>query len=371
MNINTKTTNPKIIKSITEIPNAMPILKRSCTDTYRSISSVGDKATISDIKFDGINADQSGWCDIPYEETDLHDGDIILNNISNTLSFGSVGSQSIRKLKYDKSYDDKIMPEFKVTIWPADKVQSNNDSILETFINKGKNDIHYYDFFAVIQIDNDTYPIAYNRCVNYYKDRHLASHSGDITETKLIRVFIINLDGTTTIEYVNIVKLRHTIIINIPNLIEIANDKSVAVFLYNAGYNGGREHTLVNYMPQETVCDISIIDVDNNKKKYLFESPLYAKDSLEYSAALVAIVSIKSDEAKIYIHQKFEHGIASKPNVLHRKIITKYKTSLQSVEEHAHEQQDHEQHDHGHEEMPQFMLPPPMLGIQRSIGGFH
>lgn len=363
IDMNTKTTNPKIIKSITNIPNA-PILKRSCTDTYRSISSVGNKATISDIKFDGIDADQSGWSNVPYEETDLHDGDILLNNTSNTLRFGSIGSQSISKVKYNKSYDDEVMPEFKVNIWPTDKVLSNNDTILETFINKGDNDIHYYDFFAVIQIDNATYPIAYNKCVNYYKDKHLASHSGDTTETKLIRVFIINLDGTITVEYVQIRKLRHTIIINIPNLIEIANDKSVAVFLYNAGYNGGCEHMLVNYMPQEIVCDISIIDVDNNKKKYLFESPLYAEDSVKHSAALVAMVSIKSDEAKIHILQKFEQGSASNPDILHRRVITKYKTSLLELDTSLQSVEDHD-------EMPQFMLPPPMVGIQRSIGGFH
>jgi hypothetical protein len=142
----------------------------------------------------------------------------------------------------------------------------------------------------------------------------------------------MNLDGSTNMEYVRIQKLRHTIVINIPNLVELSKTESVAIYLYNAGYNVGREHTLDNYKPQETVCDIYAVDEDNNKTKYLFESPLYTEDSITHSAALVSLISVNSDEVKINILQKFAQGIATAPEKLYCRIKDKFWPELTELE---------------------------------------
>lgn len=335
------TTNsiPKITHSITEPSNKTTppkFLRTSSTTAYRSFSCVGEQPTFSGpdmsdiLDFPGIN--QNGWENIIYQDQDLKIGDSILNARDQTLSFGSIGTQSVYSHPSNDTYKDKEMPTIVVQKWEADRKPTNNDSILEKHINNHRTGTYYFDFFAIFEIGGNRIPISYIKTAAHYKGLHLGSHSGDTTETKIIRANVMNLDGSMTVEYIRIHKLRHTIILNIPNLVELSKTEAISIYLYNAGYNGGKEHTLDNYMPQETVCDILTVDEDNNKKKYLFESPLYTDDSITHSAALVSLISVKNDEVKIHILQKFAQGIASAPNILYSRIKDKFWAELTELE---------------------------------------
>jgi len=369
---NSTNTVSKIKHSITEAYNnsSVPRFKRTqTTSAYRSFSSVGDEPTFTGSNMDMPEMNLSGWEDIMYQEQDLKVGDMILNARDQTLSFGSIGTQRVHSQPYDNTFKDKEMTTITVQKWAADRIPTNNDSILEKHINNHRTDTYYFDFFAIFEIGGNRMPITYSNTTASYKGTHLGSHSGDTTETKIIRVIIMNLDGSTNMEYVRIQKLRHTIVLNIPNLVELSKTESVAIYLYNAGYNVGREHTLDNYMPQETVCDICTVDEDNNKKKYLFESPLYTEDSITHSAALVSLISVNSDEVKINILQKFAQGIAIAPEKLYCRIkdkfwpeLTELEPSLKAFDTKPTPTTHEEEADDEQPGVP----PPPMTGLQRS-----
>ena len=366
---------PKFMHSITEPFNNLPVpqLKRSqSTSAYRSFSDVGEKPTFSGPDMNMPEMNLSGWEDIMYQEQDLKVGDMILNARDQTLSFGSIGTQRVYSQPYDDTFKDKEMTTITVQKWADDRIPTNNDSILEKHINNHRTDIYYFDFFAIFEIGSNRIPISYCNTTASYKGAHLGSHSGDTTETKIIRVIIMNLDGSTNMEYVRIQKLRHTIVLNIPNLVELSKTETVAIYLYNAGYNGGREHTLDNYRPQDTVCDICTVDEDNNKKKYLFESPLYTEDSITHSAAMVSLISVNSDEVKINILQKFAQGIATAPENLYHRIkdkfwpeLTELEPSLKAFDTKPTPTNHIEEADDELDELPG-VLPPPMAGLQRS-----
>jgi hypothetical protein len=365
---------PKLMHSITEPFNNLPgtQFKRSrSTIAYRSFTGEGDKPKISGSDMSEIIL--SEWDDITYQELDLKVGDVRLNARDQTLSFGSIGTQLVSSYQYNDSLENKEMTTINVQQWPADRIPTNGDSSLDAYINSYHNtEKYFFDFFAIFEIGNNRIPITYCNTTASYKEIHLGSHSGDITETKIIRVNVMNLDGSTSIKYVEIKKLRHTIILNIPNLVEISKTEPVAVYLYNAGYNGGREHMLYNYMSQETVCDIYTVDEDNNKKKYLFESPLYTEDSITHSAALVSLISVNSEEVKINILQKFAQGIATDPTKLYNRIknkfwaeLTELEPSLKAFDTKPTPTTHVEEADDDLDELPG-VLPPPMAGLQRS-----
>ena len=333
------TKKPKIFKSITCGPTDVPKLTHQLsTNNYRSISCIGAKPHISENTTMNIclDMDLDGWLNIPYEDNDLVPGNNIINSKNHTLSMGSIGTQLISSKSYNyEYYDTQVMPTFTVKKWETDRKQNKTDTLLEKYFNTSHSHEdsvnNFYDFFAVFQIGNTQINLTYSITNATYKETHLGSHSGDITEDKVIRVKVVNLDGSIDIKYITITKLRHTIILNIPNLVKIAETEPVAVFFYNAGYDMGSEHKLDNYIKQETVCDMCTIDDDNNKKKYLFEAPIYTKDSENHSAALVSMISIDNNDVNINVVRFFSQGIATKPKILHSKIKDTFWTELTEV----------------------------------------
>jgi hypothetical protein len=133
---NSTNTVPKIKHSITEAYNSsVPQFKRAqTTSAYRSFSSVGDKPIFTG-SMDMPEMDLSGWEDIMYQEQDLKVGDMILNARDQTLSFGSIGTQRVHSQPYDDTFKDKEMTTITVQKWTADRIPTNNDSILEKYIN--------------------------------------------------------------------------------------------------------------------------------------------------------------------------------------------------------------------------------------------
>jgi hypothetical protein len=335
------TKKPEILRGITSAPsNILKLTRQSSTGAYRSITSLGAKPEISGnittSSDKALDIDLNGWLNIQYEDNDLVPGNKITNSISHTLSVGSIGTQLISSKSYNYEYYDKqVMPTFTVKKWETDRKQNKTDTLLEKYFNTPHEDSvnkNFYDFFAVFQIGNTRIYLTYKITNAIYKGIHLGSHSGDITEDKVIRVNIVNLDGSIEKKYITITKLRHTIILNIPNLVKIAETEPVAVFFYNAGYIMGSEHKLDNYIEQETVCDVCTIDDDNNKKKYLFEAPIYTTDSENHSAALVSIISIDNNDVNINVVRFFSQGIATKPEILHSKIKETFWATLTEVE---------------------------------------
>jgi len=314
-------------------PPKPKLSRQSSTANYRSqTQSSGGSVNITQSSSDEIDFDFNAWEDIQYKSEDLKINDRVNHNNNYELRFGTIGDQQFNHT-YNKPYDNNI---HMVHIPPKNNDEEHNDiPLLEHFIHGTHIPIFYFDLWALIKIGNDELFVSFNNNSAYYEDMHIAQHSGDVTVKDIICA-ITTHDGEQQKHYLTNTKLRHTIILNIPNLTKIAHNKPVVVFIYNTGWNTGSEtgseHKLENYKPQQTVCDIGIIDSMNNKQKYLFEAPLYSDDSKIFSGAAVTMVTVTQEDTNVRIIQLFENGIASSPLEIHKKCEKKYWSDFKMLE---------------------------------------
>ena len=372
-NTNTKQ-NIDIVRAATGFhqPSIMPpkVMRSISVENYKQLSKGCDYTDIADDIPDDIQQfDFNTWRKIEYNDSELQVGDVILSSINSTLSFGSIGTQSVTYCSDTKSPD--IM-EIKVTKHNSDWKPTNETSIIEQFINGISLPEFYYDLFAVIKIGNDIRQVTYADQTASWNKMHIASHSGDVHERFNARVHTLNTNET---QNVKIKKLRHTIILDIANLAIISQTQPVAVFLYNAGYNRGRLHNLSNYMPQETVCDVFYVTEDDDKKKALFEAPIYTEDSKNNSAVLVSVITIQPHHIETRLVRKYAHGIVSRAGCLHNKIEQKYWSELLENQEQLKQFNiNAPTSTDTTEALPALpAMPPamPPLGIMRSMAGYH
>lgn len=345
-NLNTNpNTIPDIKRSHTVMPSAETHqaprkIQRQPTTAYRSFTCASKKqnnqSSDEELNDEELNTEINIFSDnksIEYEATDLENGNKLNHNKNHPIKFGSIGTQSIRtKTTVDNdSKEEPTMPVYKVDQWESDRQSNNDDSLKDLTLNKKEGKKLFFDLFAVIRIGGEYHHCTFNnRNLNYNK-KQIAVHSGDTTENATVRIQYNKLTGETVTYYADELKLRHTLYINVENLVEISKDTPVVVYILNAGYNQNNESNLDNYKPQETVNDTHIVDTYNTQKKYLMLPPIYSDDSVNHTAALVSMITF-TDNVELHILTKYSHGIVTNPTSLIKKIETTYWEDLVAIE---------------------------------------